>query len=352
MKIMKKFLFLKICLFALYSPTIFAITCSTGSGGGGSSSGPYSWTQATSSATFSARYGHSSVVFKGRMWVIGGDDGAVKNDVYRSSVDGKTWDKVRGDGDANGFTARRNHESVVFDDDKGEGEKIWVIGGNAGADKKDVWSSTNGKTWSQATTDTGFPPRQWFSSVVFGDGNDEKIWVMGGLTGFSRGQGNVWNSSDGINWNKAVDSTLFKKRYNQSSVVFDEKIWVIGGFFTAFDDSFNPGSRKDVFSSANGISWKLETGSAKFGELQSHESVVFDDGSGSKMWTIAGANNSGSVNKVWSSADGVTWDESTATVGFTARSGHTSLVFNNSIWVIGGNDGNTYFGDVWSYSND
>ena len=351
MKIMKKFLFLKIFLFALYSPTIFAITCSTGSGGGGSSSGPYSWSQVTDSAAFGKRYGHSSVVFDDKMWVIGGEEGAVKNDVYNSD-DGKTWTPVRADGDANGFTARRNHESVVFDD--GNGEKMWVIGGNDSAvDLNDVWSSTNGKTWSPATTKTGFTVRQWFSSVVFDDdGKGDKIWVMGGIEGFIRGQSDVWNSTNGKTWNKAVDSTLFKKLYNHSSVVFDRKMWVIGGYVSIIDDQQGHGPKNDVFSSEDGKAWEQDTGSAQFGIRNNHQSVVFDDGGGEKMWVIGGNDRNVANNDVWSSADGVTWDESTATVGFTARSGHTSLVFNNSIWVIGGNDGNTYFGDVWSYSND
>src|SRR5687768_13524444 len=42
------------------------------------------WRQATQTAAFSARIGHSSVVFHDKMWVIGGQenmDGPVKNDV-------------------------------------------------------------------------------------------------------------------------------------------------------------------------------------------------------------------------------------------------------------------------------
>ena len=40
------------------------------------------WTQATSAAAWGARSDHTSVVFDGRMWVLGGYDGTYRNDVW------------------------------------------------------------------------------------------------------------------------------------------------------------------------------------------------------------------------------------------------------------------------------
>ena len=42
------------------------------------------WTPATSSASFSARYGQSMLDFNNKMWLIGGYDGLFKNDVWES----------------------------------------------------------------------------------------------------------------------------------------------------------------------------------------------------------------------------------------------------------------------------
>ncbi|MBT9190589.1 Kelch repeat-containing protein, partial [Zobellia russellii] len=55
-------------------------------------------------------------------------------------------------------------------------------------------------------------------------------------------------------------------------------------------------------------------------------------------------------NDVWYSNDGLTWTEATSAPPFSGRSGHTTAVFDNKLWVIGGYDG-TYKNDVW-YSND
>lgn len=55
------------------------------------------WEQATSDAGWSARQNHQSLIHDGKMWVLGGTDGpnntGVKNDVW-SSTDGITWTQV------------------------------------------------------------------------------------------------------------------------------------------------------------------------------------------------------------------------------------------------------------------
>ncbi|MHC4600225.1 MAG: hypothetical protein ACYS47_14585 [Planctomycetota bacterium] len=83
------------------------------------------WSTAATHAPWVARHGHSSTVFNGRMWVLGGDSWAVGrelNDVW-STADGATWTEIT---PAASWSARRGHSTVVHD------TKIWVIGGQAG----------------------------------------------------------------------------------------------------------------------------------------------------------------------------------------------------------------------------
>ena len=82
--------------------------------------------------------------------------------------------------------------------------------------------------------------------------------------------------------------------------------------------------------------FKRATMSAGFGIRCSHSSVVFNN----KMWLIAGNTSAFAANPqsdAWYSTDGITWTEATANAGFSGRLGHSSLVYNNEIWVIGGN---------------
>jgi hypothetical protein len=58
---------------------------------------------------------------------------------------------------------------------------MWVIGGDVGALgtvlTDDVWYSYDGAHWEKATSNAEWPGRSEHASVVF----DNKIWVLGGL---------------------------------------------------------------------------------------------------------------------------------------------------------------------------
>ncbi len=71
------------------------------------------------------------------------------------------------------------HQSVVFDG------KIWVLGGynKQGTEINDVWYSSDGAHWVQQTEHAPWSPRDLFVALVFKD----KLWVIDG----SR-TGDVW----------------------------------------------------------------------------------------------------------------------------------------------------------------
>jgi fibronectin type 3 domain-containing protein len=130
-----------------------------------------------------------------------------------------------------------------------------------------------------------------------------------------------------------------------SQIVFNNKLWVIGGVL----DTVN---QNDVWSSDDGVTWELVNASAGFSERVSSYLVVHN----SKMYLIGGRNNDGNyVTDVWSSSDGNSWSIETSSTGFQPRSGGGSAFsFNDKIWLIGGNVRNpdgSYAGagsDIWS----
>jgi hypothetical protein len=298
------------------------------------------WVPATGSALFPARYGHTSVIFDHKMWVIGGTDGSGNNffDVWHS-VDGIDWASTAG---SSPFPGRWGHSTVVFDD--GSGEKMWVIGGAGDSGLlNDVWFSSDGDTWTQATGAAAFPVRYGHSSVVF----DGKMWVIGGYGDDGAGNygylNNVWYSTDGITWTPYAGTSPFTPGRNfHSSVAFDDgssgKIWVIGGTGDA-------GDTNDIWYSPDGDTWTQATGSSPFTPARyGHSSVIARD----NMWVIAGWGNGAGLADVWNSTNGLEWTRATGTAAFPARYGHSSLVFEDRIWVIGGTDGaGTVFNDVW-----
>ena len=194
------------------------------------------WTQTTVSGThWSARGEHAAVVFDGKMWVLGGSDGSTYfNDVWWSN-DGENWTNANARGPAvnpdadmvtyrSHWSPRGEHTAVVLDD------KIWVLGGGSvEADItyfNDVWWSSDGVNWTEATNAAGWPARERHAAVVF----DNKIWVLGG-TQNAGNQNDVWRSADGTTWEKLANGmSHWSRRENHAAVVLDDKIWLMGGF--------------------------------------------------------------------------------------------------------------------------
>ncbi|MEM9686097.1 MAG: kelch repeat-containing protein [Bacteroidota bacterium] len=188
----------------------------------------------------------------------------------------------------------------------------------------DIWSSDNyGQSWSfeRDLIDEGFS-RYAHTSVIF----DDRIYFMGGYQNASPLQ-EIYTSSDGTNWDEVNMYGLFSPRYEHSSVVFNNKIWVIGGYNDTIllDDVMSwTGTPEDR--------WELEAESAQtpFNGIRGHSSVVFDN----RIWVIGGTDQNGHSNAVWVSDDGVNWTSSQNLP--IATTYHKSVVFDNKIWVIGG----------------
>jgi hypothetical protein len=291
---------------------------------------------ATNLPGFGTREGHSSVVFNNKMWVISGDYSTIWPSDAWYSDDGILW--LRATYQA-AFKGRAGHTSLVFNNE------MWVIGGIhpfsasvTDSMMNDVWFSSDGSIWTQSTSAALFSPRLGHTSVSF----NNKMWVIGGVGGYSNPPfyNDVWYSTDGATWTQATANAGFSPRSGHSSVVFDNKIWVIAGNSSSVE-------KNDVWYSTDGATWIQATANAGFSPRHGHSSIVFDN----KMWVIAGEDASWPRSDIWYSTDGIIWTQITSDAEFSSRSRHTSLVFDNKMWVIGGTTSRLY-SDVWysSYS--
>jgi hypothetical protein len=289
---------------------------------------PYVDSQATASAGWNARGNHASVVYNDAMWVLGGYyESSHKNDVWSSS-DGITWTQATS---AAGWSPRAQSIALNF------GNKMWMIGGSiTGTDFNDVWNSSDGITWAQATASSFTPARRGTAGVVF----NNQMWIAGGVSGFGPFPlyNDVWKSSDGVTWTQVTANAEWSPRYDPTLLVFDNKMWIIGGA----TGTTNP---SDVWYSSDGATWTKATENAGFGSIDEHSSVVFDN----KMWIFGGYSSlySGFSNNAWYSSDGVSWTQATASAGWSARSAHTSVVFNDKVWIMGGAEASGMKNDVW-----
>jgi hypothetical protein len=185
-------------------------------------------------------------------------------------------------------------------------------------------------------------PRALHYTLVFKD----KIWVMGGqtVTGFAPADEvfyrDVWNTVDGIHWNRVEPKGPYWPARGMigGNVVFQDQIWILGG--GTYDTPTTP-TRKfynDVWSSPDGVRWKRHVESAPWAARQYHEVAVFDN----RMWVLEGYSKH-NLNDVWCSADGVHWHELPDTP-WKPRHAASVFVHDNALWMVAGNNMES---DVW-----
>jgi leucine-zipper-like transcriptional regulator 1 len=228
------------------------------------------------------------------------------------------------------ITERHGHSIIAFNDN------LYVLGGAYSYDNSTLYLMTtffsrDGLKWSAGTYGTGMNKRTGHSSVVY----DNKMWMIGGWDGTNR-LADVWQTSNGYNWIQATSSASFGQRNMHSSVTYNNRMWVIGG---------NSASSylADVWYSTDGATWTRATANAAFGPRTMAGAAVF----AGKMWIIGGYSGSGYLKDAWSSTDGVTWTQaSTAAFGVNkGRGGISAFEYNGKLWTVGGYDSSsTYIG--------
>ena len=191
-----------------------------------SSTNGATWHRATAKAAWRPRLGAGGVVFKGRMWILGGaeryydDDKSLLNDVWSSS-DGVHWTLATPKAP---WPPRAYHGALVFD------EKIWVFGGGnyrpTYVGYNDVWNSSDGVHWTKVADHAPWSHRIWFSAVVYRG----RMWVLGGWSDKpSKNWNDVWHTRDGAKWSKLETQTVWSPRHEQSAYVFADKLWIVAG---------------------------------------------------------------------------------------------------------------------------
>ena len=235
------------------------------------------------------------------------------------------------------WAPRDFHQAIVFED------KMWIIAGSTGTMKtNDVWSSSDGITWNEISKDE---EGQWFTPIREGHQSfvfDERIWVLGGYG--TKELDDIWTynkEAEPPKWEKAIGQ--WPPRVHHQVVLFQNDLWLIGG-------STNPPfGINDVWKSTNAINWQQITSQADWDPRFGHQALAFDD----KLWLLGGYSGNNYYRDIWSSADGENWNMQTDSPPWESRRDFQALVYKDKIWVMGGLEGASLerINDVWSSSD-
>jgi len=187
-----------------------------------SSTDGVTWTQAVATPPFGYRAGATVAVFNNAMYLVAGyrsDQGMWVSDVW-TSTDGITWTQATADA---GFAARSGHVSLVY------ANKLWVLGGEDSHNGAlhDVYQSSDGVSWLPATLNAAFGGRANGAGFAF----NNAMWMVGGSSNPVSGVGNsdIWSSTDGATWTEVTSAAAFPVRVYAGATQAPSAMWLIGG---------------------------------------------------------------------------------------------------------------------------
>ena len=207
-----------------------------------SSSDGVHWRCELAETPWQPRHVWAPVMHGGRMYLIAGatDGQHYYNDVW-SSADGLRWEKASPAGAM--FEKRKCLAGVSL------AGRIWIAGGSVldaseahGARYvSDVWSSPDGRDWTQATAAAAWQPRAFHQMLAI----DSVMWLIGGNVGGDDAYlTDIWRSADGARWTRAEADVPWPARHAEAMVQFRGRTWVLGGT----SSSRGTWSRNDIWA--------------------------------------------------------------------------------------------------------
>ncbi|MFM2142261.1 MAG: hypothetical protein RLZZ476_805, partial [Verrucomicrobiota bacterium] len=206
-----------------------------------------------------------------------------------------------------------------------------------------VWSSSDGVKWGQVTASAGWSPRLAAGLVE----HRGRMWMLGGTENYYFGddkslKNDVWSSADGKTWKQETAKAAWSPRAYHQAVVLNDKIYVMGG--GNYVPSYH--AKNDVWSSSDGVNWTCETESAPWDPRLWFSAALYRG----RIWVLGGwSKEKDNFGDVWHSADGRNWQRLQTKTCWKARHEHSVFVFQDKLWVAGGH-ARPLSSEVWSLS--
>ena len=193
--------------------------------------------------------------------------------------------------------------------------------------RPDIYVTYDMKHWDKISVNSNLPKRFFYHPFVF----DNKIWIIGGEDK-QNVYADIWNSADGIHWNKLKDHAEFGKQGGAQFVHFKGRMYMLSN---------------EVWSLPDGLNWQKETHEIVKGEkVFGYAPMVLDN----KIWLLGCNRNGQFTSQVLVSEDGKIWKGMNAP--WSPRGGIAATVHKGKIYMTGGKYGGTPNMPDFRYSND
>jgi hypothetical protein len=290
---------------------------------------PLGWQQFSSSAPFYFPDLPLVLNFKTEMWVMA----SKLMDVVYHSFNGSNWIPVNV---SVPWQTRSYCAGIVFNN------KMWMMGGQgtSGSYLNDVWSSSDGLTWTQETAQAQWPARKSFGCFTLPGVN--KIFIVGGINSAGTALTDVWSSPDGKTWTQETAQAFQYGRYAFGVVTYNNAAWILAGIA-------NGQPVNDVWRSADGVTWSIQPkpswAARSYPVVGSLTNGIYLGGGLDAANNGINDMNRMSVAGKWSGQRGYKWKDIRNTAG---------VEYQEALWFIGGSQpgGELSNQNVWAYTPD
>lgn len=293
-----------------------------------SKKGAYEWKNVTAAANYPLGYNYPVFVWGNKMV-------AMNNGAW-TSTDGKTWKKsaLPDSGLNSAYQKFVQFNGAVY--------SLGRMSGNYESFKIDtkILRTRDLENWETLAETSNLPQRIFYGITVF----NGKMWMVGGFDGRNH-LNDVWNSSDGVHWEKVTEKAEWSPRTVGLLVATKDGLTILGGGVIDGGKEANPTSEREIWRSADGKIWTRIHADLN---RKWRGSPVFFDG---KFWLV-GANRGGTFESaVWVTENFSEWTELPAP--WSPRGGVAAWVFDNKLFTTGGKSSHTENGEIkFVYSND
>lgn len=304
-----------------------------------------SWRKLDNPNSWSPRDGVGALVFKGKVFLLGGwNHKTVVNEVWVTD-DLHNWRQLS----SAPWRARHGAGWIVHKD------RIYVIGGDL---IDDVWSSADGINWNLECSGAPFGKR--YTPIVQSIGDyiylyggqywDPVDWCSDRPDCKPVAPRDVWRSQDGVVWERLLEIAPWSGRgLIHGSAYFENKIFLVGGGLknATGRSSETYSEYADIWTSSDGLTWNkvLETydfpSRTHFSVLSTSQGCYISDGSIGIQSNV--------TNDLFYASDCINYKKIKVPKSLPARHASSLFEFNKSIVVLGGPLSGGASTDLWQF---
>ena len=142
-----------------------------------------------------------------------------------------------------------------------------------------------------------------------------------------------WYSTDGMEWQKSSLSNSIGNHAFLDYIFFDDAVWGLGNFEGNIEKfTFKP----EIYKTADFKQWQTVSKKSNLPERHFYHPFEFRN----KIWIIGGENKDTVYSDIWHSTDGIIWIKGRDNVPFGRRSNSQIVLLNSKLYLLNN--------DVWS----